>query len=63
MRCPIRRASARLAQIQNSGGGGEDANATSSQPVEEPPVPADVPQDELMTALSDDLVRILHYET
>ncbi len=56
MRCPIRRASARLAQSQISG---EDGNAPS-QPVEQPHALAEVAHDEVMTALSDDQVRIMH---
>jgi hypothetical protein len=64
MRCPIRRASARLAQSQNSGQEPEgDGNAPSSQPIEQPHALAEVAQDEVMTALSDDQVSTIPCNT
>lgn len=61
MRCPIRRASARLAQNQTGGNEQEDDNATSSQAVEEPQALAEVAHDEVMPAVSDDQVRMINY--
>ena len=58
MRCPInhlRRASARLAQA-GIGGEQEEGNA---QPLEQPQAIVDA-EDEVMAALSDDQVRIVH---
>ena len=61
MRCPIRRASARLAQSQNSGQEQEgDGNAPSS---EQPNALAEVAQDEVMTALLDDQVSTIPCNT
>jgi hypothetical protein len=48
-----------LAQFQTGGNELEDGNATSSQPVEEPQALAEVAHDEIMTAVSDDQVRII----
>jgi len=58
MRCPIRRASARLAQNQTRGDEQELGNATSSQPMEIPQALAEVAHDEFMNAVSDDQVRM-----